>query len=251
MMLEIIAHRGASHEAPENTVAAARLAFAQNADAVEIDVHLSRDRKIVVMHDDNTRRTTGHHAPIAEQSLADLKKLDAGSWKNARFENERVPQLEEILAVVPPGKRFFIEVKCGAEIVAALARVLAEALQNGFQASQLVVIGFDFETLSAAKRALPELPMLWLLELSREARPAVKTIIEAARAANFEGVDVGAGTHLDAALVEEFHAAQLQFYVWTVDDFAEARRLQTLGVDGITTNRPAWLRAQIESGDLR
>jgi glycerophosphoryl diester phosphodiesterase len=113
MMSLLVAHRGASFEAPENTLAAVRLGFAQGADAVETDVHLSKDERIIVMHDDNTWRTARHVALIAAQTLDEIQKLDADGWKDARFEGERVPSLEEVLAVVPPEKRLLVEVKCG------------------------------------------------------------------------------------------------------------------------------------------
>ncbi len=109
--MKIIAHRGASFDAPENTLAAIRLAWQQQADAVEIDVHLSRDRHLVAIHDFNTRKTTGRNRPVARQTLAQLRTLDAGQWKHPRWRGEKIPTLEEVLATVPPGKRLFIEIK--------------------------------------------------------------------------------------------------------------------------------------------
>jgi glycerophosphoryl diester phosphodiesterase len=111
MNVEIIAHRGASFDAPENTRAAVDLAWQQNADAAEIDIHVSRDGEIVVIHDDNTRRTTGLDAEVAALSLEELKKLDAGIWKGLQFAGESIPTLDEILALIPPGRRLFIEIK--------------------------------------------------------------------------------------------------------------------------------------------
>ena len=122
--MEIVAHRGASFDAPENTVAAIKLAWEQKADAAEFDVFLSKDGKIVVMHDPNTKRIGGVDRKVVDQTLAELRKLDVGRWKDARFAGERMPTLEEMLATVPAGKRVFIEVKCGPEIVPELDRVL-------------------------------------------------------------------------------------------------------------------------------
>src|SRR5580698_8356847 len=102
--MEIIAHRGSSFEAPENTLAAVNLAWRQRADAVEIDVHLSRDGRLVVIHDSNTRRTTGVNRKVARQTLAELHALDAGRWKGLTWLGEKIPSLEEVLASVPPGK---------------------------------------------------------------------------------------------------------------------------------------------------
>src|ERR1700679_707344 len=89
--VEIIGHRGASHDAPENTLASFRLAFTQQADAAETDVYLSKDGEIVVIHDANTRRVSGHSGKVVDQTLAELKKLDIGSWKGEQWSGERIP----------------------------------------------------------------------------------------------------------------------------------------------------------------
>ena len=91
--VDIVAHRGASHDAPENTVASARLAWKQGADAVETDIHLTRDGKVIVSHDKTTRRTTGRDGVIQEMTLAELRALDAGSWKSKEFAGEKLPLL--------------------------------------------------------------------------------------------------------------------------------------------------------------
>src|SRR3954468_15593010 len=120
----IIAHRGASRDAPENTLAAVRLAWAQHADAVEIDVHLTRDGRLAVIHDPDTQRTTGVPRIVAQSTFAELSELDAGAWKNARFAGEKIPALEDVLAVVPDGKRLFVEIKGGPEVVPELRRCM-------------------------------------------------------------------------------------------------------------------------------
>ena len=122
--VEIIAHRGSSFLAPENTRAAASLAWQEGADAVEGDFRLSRDGQIVCIHDDTLKRTAGVDRRVSELSLDELRQLDVGSWKAPQFTGERIATLDEMLATVPPGKRFYVEVKCGAEIVPELARHL-------------------------------------------------------------------------------------------------------------------------------
>ena len=111
--MEIIAHRGASHDAPENTLAAIRLAWQQEADAVEVDVQLSKDGKLVVIHDDNTKRSGRFARKVNAQTLDELRKLDVGRWKGKRWAGEKIPTLAAVLATVPDGKRLFVEFKCG------------------------------------------------------------------------------------------------------------------------------------------
>ncbi|HZI31523.1 MAG TPA: glycerophosphodiester phosphodiesterase family protein, partial [Candidatus Binatia bacterium] len=138
--MELIAHRGASYDAPENTLAAVNLAWQQNADAVEVDVHLSKDRKLVVIHDDNTRRTGGVDDKVSEQTLSKLRSLDVGCWKGKQWTGEKVPLLEEVLAAIPEGRRLFVELKCGSEGV----RVFQQALGlSGRTPGPIVAISFS------------------------------------------------------------------------------------------------------------
>src|SRR6266446_92874 len=102
--MKIIAHRGASHDAPENTLAAVNLAWQQGADAVEIDVHLSSDGEIVVIHDDNTRKTAGLRKKVSAQTLAELKALDVGRWKHSKWAGESIATFAEVLENVPADK---------------------------------------------------------------------------------------------------------------------------------------------------
>src|SRR5438552_2183206 len=150
--MQIIAHRGASFDAPENTLPAIRLAWEQGADAVEVDVHLSRDSRVAVIHDANTRKVAGVNSKICDQTWAELQKLDVGCWKNRRWAGVCIPSLEDVLATVPKGKRLFIEVKCGEQFIAAAAA----SLQNRC-GKQVVVIGFSLPTMQKVKAAFPEL----------------------------------------------------------------------------------------------
>ena len=245
--MEIIAHRGASHDAPENTLAAVRLAWEQGADAVEIDVRLSKDGHIVVLHDDDTRRVAGVNRKASERTLAELQQLHVGSWKNARFSGERIPTLVEVIAMMPHGKRLFIEVKCGQEIVAPLQRTL-HSCQRPSQ--QFAVIAFSDAVLHAVKVALPSVEAFWLSGFTHDPdtntyRPTADELIGTASAAGFDGLDLW-HEGVDSAFVRQAHEAGLKCFAWTVNDAAAARRLVAAGVDGITTDRPAWLREKLQ-----
>lgn len=242
--VEIVAHRGASHDAPENTVAAIRLAWDQKADGSEFDVFLTKDGKIVVLHDKDTKRTAGVSRLVAASTLAELRTLDVGAWKGATFAGERIPTLEEMLATVPAGKRAFVEVKCGPEIVPELSRVLAA---SKLRPEQTPVIAFDAEVVAAVKTARPDLPAYWLVSLDRKNAkpPTAAELIARAKQVRADGLDLSATPTLDEAFARAVKAAGLKLYVWTVNDPAAARRMVALGVDGITTDRPGWLRDQL------
>jgi glycerophosphoryl diester phosphodiesterase len=245
--VEIIAHRGASHDAPENTLAAVRLGWERGSDSVEIDVHLSKDGRVVLMHDETTKRTAGMDRRVSEQTLEELSALDAGLWKGRRWAGERIPTIDEVLETIPDGKRLFIEIKCGPEILDALEAAIA---RSGKPEEQLVIIGFSFETMELARRRFPRIPVFWLSSFEEAPSggwtPSREHLISRAKSAGFEGLNLSHKGPVDAAFVQAARDAGLKLYVWTVDDPRIARRLVADGVDGITTNRPKWLRERLE-----
>lgn len=237
---EIIAHRGASYLAPENTVASVRLGYALDADAVEVDIYLSADKRLMVIHDENTRRTAGgENLNIAHTHSDELRKLEVGSWKDQQFRGEKIPFLEEVLAEVPKGKKLVIELKSSAEAVSYLRQLIEE---SGLQ-EQVVLISFDKEAIIRAKERMPALPAYWLLHDYRE--HALEEAIRLVQEHGLEGLDVHYKL-VDEAFMQQMAAAGLEVYVYTVNDPAEAKRLQELGVKGITTDRPRWLREQLQ-----
>ena len=246
--VEIIGHRGASHDAPENTLASINLAWKQHADASETDVHLTKDGEVVVIHDFNTRRVGGRNRKVVEQTLAELKELDIGRWKGPQFAGERIPTLAEYLAAIPDRKRLFIEIKCGPEIVPRLADVIRAAHKRP---EQTCLIGFSYDVMRIAKRHLPELKCYWIVELKENKEtgswsPRLDTLIRKAKEAGLDGIDFGDGPSaahvLDREFVSKLKQSGLGVYTWTVDSVDDARRLQQAGVDGITTNTPGYMR---------
>jgi len=156
----LIAHRGESYDAPENTLAAIHLAWSRGARAVEIDARLTADGALVVSHDPDTRRIGGPRRPIRRQTVEDLRALDAGAWKHRRWTGERIPLLREVLATVPRHARLFIEMKEGADTVPPLVDDVAAAAPRP---GQLIVMSFLPETVAAAARALPDCEICLLL----------------------------------------------------------------------------------------
>ncbi|MCS7022100.1 MAG: glycerophosphodiester phosphodiesterase [Gemmataceae bacterium] len=245
--VEIVAHRGASWDAPENTLASMRLAWEQQADAIEFDCFLSKDGQIVIIHDADTRRTAGVPGKVAEQTLEQLRRLDVGRWKGERFAGERIPTLAEVLATVPPGKRAFIEVKCGPEILPELDRVLKA---SRLRPEQTVVISFSEDVIAAVKKQRPDLPAYWIAVLMpRNGKPrGAEEIIATARRIRADGVDLSAEANvLTPAYAAQIRQAGLFLSVWTVNDADLARKMIHSGVQSITTDRPGWLREQLQS----
>lgn len=246
-MVEIVGHRGASYEAPENTLAAIRLAWEQQADAVEFDVWLSRDGQIVLIHDKDTGRTGGLKKGVVEQTAEELRQLDVGTWKAPRFAGERIPLLSEALTTIPAGKRVFIEIKCGPEIVPELKRVLTAA---GRPAAETALISFQAPVIAACKQALPQYKAYWIVGLKRDKETGAwphtaESLIRTAKELRADGLDLQAVELIDRPFGEAVRGAGLELYVWTVNDVPLARAMLAAGVQGITTDRPGWLRAEL------
>lgn len=241
--VEIIAHRGFSARAPENTLGAFELAWKNGADACELDVYLTADGKTAVIHGKDTKRTAGVKLDVAGSKQADLTELDAGSWKGKEWSNEKIPTLEQALATMPEGKRrFFIEVKCGAEIVPELKRIL-EPMKD--RAAQLAIIAFNREAAAESKKALPWVKVYRLASgKTKDKKPTDLTqLIADTKADQLDGLDLSmADFPWNEAMVKQIRDAGFGLYVWTVNKPADAQRFAKLGVDGITTDDPVMAR---------
>lgn len=241
--VEIVAHRGASYDAPENTIPAVRLGWERGADAVEIDIHQTRDGRIVAIHDKDISRVSGRTGLVAEMPLAALRSLDVGVWKGDRWKGARIPTLEEALDTVPAGKTLVVEIKCPRTVLPELERVLRRSPSG----SQVMLIAFDYETIAEAKRRMPDKPAYWLYGFSaREAdRYGVlgpDDLLERVRAAGLDGLDLRHDSASIGGLTQSLRAIGKAVYVYTVNDPVRGRHLRDLGVAGITTDRPAFLR---------
>jgi glycerophosphoryl diester phosphodiesterase len=233
----IIAHRGASHDAPENTLASVNLAWERGADAAEVDVHLSKDNHIMVIHDEDTERTAGDKMVIRESMSSALRTLDASCGMDP-FTGERIPFLEEIMATIPQDKILFVEVKTDTVIIPYLTALLHDSPKK----SQIRVISFDFDVCSMMKREIPAIPVYWL-HYTLSGSYKYKWITRAGEA-GLDGLNCRyKGISKD--YVEAVHRSGMKMFAWTVDDPEDAARLIEFGIDGITSNRPAWLREQL------
>lgn len=153
----IIAHRGASGTAPENTMAAIRKAMHSNAVCIEIDVHLSQDNELVVIHDYTVNRTTNGSGKIAEMTLTEIQSLDAGSWFAPEFAGEKVPALQEVIGYIDGEKLLLIEIKGGVEKYPGIAEKLIDMIQEANAGDWCIVQSFDDKTLEQIYERWPEI----------------------------------------------------------------------------------------------
>jgi glycerophosphoryl diester phosphodiesterase len=242
--IEIVGHRGASAQAPENTLASIREGWKQGADAVEIDVWLTADKRVVLMHDQELKRTTGAPGLITQSTWAELRELDAGSWKGAIWAGEPLPLLEQALKTIPADKRMFVEIKSGVEIVPHVVPIIRD---SGKAPSQIVIISFSQDVCAAMKAELPEHVVLRLAgfkqnEETGEFTPTIESLIEQAKAANLDGLNLswkGPHTPESARLIKD---AGLSFSIWTVNTPETAQEMAKLGAQTITTDHPGAIR---------
>jgi glycerophosphoryl diester phosphodiesterase len=251
----IIAHRGASHDAPENTLASFKLAWEQGADGIENDWYLTKDGKLICSHDPDTQRTAGVKHVIKETTFDELRKLDVGSWKNAKYRGERMPTLEEVIATVPKGKKMVIELKIGPEIVGPVAKVLKA---SSLQTEQIVIISFKGDTIAEFERQMPELRSQLLVRYEQDKqtkawKPTLEQVETALAHSRADMLSTQAQQKVvDKQFLDGLRAAgHREFAVWTVEEPKVARFYQRLGAWSITTNRPGWLREQLQAAPSR
>lgn len=226
----VVAHRGASGYAPENTLTAAKLGWEQGALAVEVDVHQSSDDKIIVIHDKNTKRTSGEDIEVSRAAYNQLKELDVGSWKDEHYAGEPIPLLKDIVDAIPDGKKLVVEIKSDKKIV----NLIELEFKNHPKAEQLIFIAFDYETIVAVKKSFPENKAFWL---SSRLKSDVRSELEKVKSDGLDGVDLNYKM-ITAELMEVAKILGLEVHTWTVDNPEKAAELYHLGIYSITTNYP-------------
>ena len=233
----VIAHRGASGNAPENTLAAFRKAVALGATFIETDLQLSRDARFVAIHDATVNRTTNGQGAVHEMTLADLRKLDAGSWFGSEFAGERIPTLEEIFEFSRKNDVvFYLEIKPGGSWGGEHA--LIGALRESGEIPRAVVISFDAAIVLSLRKIEPTL-MTGLLYDGQIENPLDKAVEIGARQLAIRGDLV------TPALIAQAKKKDLQVVCWTVNHPAHMRMLAAAGVDGIMSDYPDRLVAAV------
>jgi glycerophosphoryl diester phosphodiesterase len=237
-----VGHRGASYLAPENTLASIKLAWELGADGAECDVMLTSDQKVVLFHDNNTKTLTGENFTIKEATWEELKQLVVipRETNYPEYNHETIPLLEDVLASIPEDRMLVIEIKTGSEILPFLQEVIAQHLKRG----KISFIAFDFETIKQTKALYPEIPCYYLSSFKPDFNKHFDAIVES----QLDGVDLR-HTIIDRELVEKCNASGLDVWCWTVNDPEIALQMREAGVTAVTTDRPAWLKNSLSSGN--
>ncbi|MBN2012265.1 glycerophosphodiester phosphodiesterase [candidate division KSB1 bacterium] len=243
----IIAHRGASYDAPENTLTSFKAGLAQQADGIECDIHLSADNEVIIIHDASLKRTTGHAGNVDDFTLAELKRMDAGIWKDPQFKNEQLPTLQEVFTILPADKKIQVEIKSGIKAIAPVRRIIEQQI---ISPSQIILMEFDLETVIELRKTFPGIEVLWLVGFSHlhtheKIHTIMKNAIDTSLEYKFDGVNIQNITELDTEYIRACTSHRLKCYCWTVNEPERARYLIKSGIAGIATDRPGWIRERL------
>ena len=229
----IIAHRGISFDLPENSLSAFNASWAVGVDGIEGDFHLTRDGSIVCIHDDNTSRVCNKNLVICNSTLQELKELNL-QCEGKDHLNIKIPTLTDVLKTVPSGKKIFIEIKCGVEILSPLIKELSRSKINS---NQVVIISFDRQVVKELKEMAPEYKAL-LLYSYKEGREVSSLINEMF---DIKADGIGTDNQLSKEFVEKVIISGLEYHSWTIDNADTANQLISWGSNSITTNEPELL----------
>lgn len=248
----LVAHRGASSEAPENTMASFNLAWQQGARLVEGDFWLTADEQIVCIHDPTTGRTAPDHpeCDVRLSRCADFTDYDVGRWKGEKYVGERIPLFAGILAAMPPESGIYVEIKQDLDrIIDVLLQTVAE---SPVDLSRITVISFNAGIVRRAKRLAPTLRALLLHDPDDDGgqgagRLSAGQLAQLALEVQADGIGLGNSARVDWNYARQLRHVGLELHVWTVNSLADALRFADLGFLSLTTDRPLALCREIEA----
>ena len=249
-MVKVIAHRGASAYAPENTLAAFEKAIEQKADIIELDVRPTLDQKVVVFHDAKLNRTTDKRGFVRMRTLGELKQINAGRWFGfTEFKNETIPTFDEVLNQTEGKCELLVEIKSEGTVVRInFIRNLMNSIIIAKAKERVIVQSFDTRILNLLHKYYPGFRYQKLIvvkvpgfKIQLDKRVMVENIL---RKNHYESINVD-HRFLTKTFIDKIHRNRKQVYCWTVNDPNRMKKLIELGVDGIITNHPDILHSVI------
>lgn len=239
--MDIVAHRGASKDAPENTISSIALAIEQGADVVEFDIQLTKDHVIVLMHDYTLRRTTDFRTTTRLDSLnyADIAQLDAGSWFSDEFTGEKIPTLIEVLAFIDGRMRIFIDIKTNSSI---LDEQLVQTLEIFNMVDKSVVLSKNRSQLARIKALNPDIKTLLLISSFY----GDQTLLANDPVVDYYGLEQRFVVN-SLGMIKDLQSKGKKVYAWTVTETNDMERMMRFGLDGMITARPYIAREVVYS----
>ena len=232
----VIAHRGISTQAPENTMAAFALAAGTpGVDMIELDVRLSRDEEVIVLHDRTLQRTTTGNGPARSYTLAELKHFDAGSWFHPRFASERIPTLREVLDAV--GSRCWLDIEIKSDMFHSepeglLERRVLETVKQAGCSERVMYSSFDHHLIANLKRIEPNAVTAVIYRIYRDFGRLPSKLLRRANASVF----VCAKMDLTRAIIRDAHEHGIPMYVYTLNSVQDVQKIMSIGVQGVVSD---------------
>lgn len=245
----IIAHRGASGYAPENTLAAFRKAIELGANVLETDVRQTKDGHLVLVHDASVDRTTNGEGDVADLTLAELKLLDAGGWFSHAFRDERIPTLVEVIDLLPDSTKLIIEIKGDSASYPGIEERVVNLVAQKRIADRVILKSFDVDVLNKLRRLAPEVPQLLVYAFRI---PWIGLVV----GAGVSQIDVLSldvqylqphSLFVTESFVRSAHRRNINIIAWDVETGERMKEMIAFGVDGIETDYPDVLRQVLSS----
>jgi len=237
-----ISHRGESLEAPENTLSSINLAWQSNVDAVEIDVRLTKDKKIVVIHDNSTKRTGDKNLIIKNTSSTELKNVNISNKIICKHNSDKIPFLDEVIETIPNGKKLFIDIKVKNEIVSYLKDIL---IKYDYK-NKIVLISCFTKVLKILKNELMGIETYLIVEKKwSNFNFDANSLLNFCKQNNLSGVDLKDTQYINQEFVNIFKNNNINIYIWTVNDTKRVKELYNFGVNGVTSDKAGFIKEKL------
>ena len=237
-----IAHRGASAYAPENTISSVKKAIELGSNYIEIDVHMTKDREVVAIHDSTIDRTSNGHGKVLDYNLTELKKFDFGSWFESDFSQKKIPTLREIFQVISADSILIIELKDGSDIYPQIEHKIISLIKEFHFEQRVIVKSFSYKILNTFYKIAPKIKRLYCtlggnswITIDNFLR--FKSIFEGS---TFEYLQVHK-YFLSDWIIKEAHARGIKVIVWDVHDKKSMEKFLAKGVDFIESDKPDYV----------
>ena len=244
----ITSHRGAAGYAPENTLAAIKKGLESDVNRIEVDIHQSKDGKLIIIHDEILDRTTNRHGMVKDFNYEDLLKLDAGSWFSDKYTSEKLPLLEDAFRLIDGKATFVIELKHGSDFYPGIEKKVVSLIHEFNAYDWVVVHSFDDKVLKKFREIDTNIVLHKLFIFKTNLFPLIyDTHIHKASLKDYSYVKEISVYYkfINKSLVDRAHKLGLKINAWTVNDPDIALRLVKMGVDGIITDFPKEIKLKL------
>ncbi len=245
--MKLFGHRGARDLVPENTLPSFELAWKCDVDGIEFDIQLTKDEKVVVIHDTSTKRTAGVDLLVKDATVEQLRKLDFGSFKDVRYKDVRIPLLDEVVYATPKNMMLEIEIKDDGRVIPFLKKILD---QYKVDYSRVIVSSNKYDVARALRSTFPDTPVQWIQmskldPVTNKRAPYKPELIEMVKTANLTGLSLNIAG-LEDSYIQQVRSAGLRYHIWQVSSPEIYKKYSALGAFGGSTDNPVAINHSLD-----